>query len=35
VTKRDYEPVPEWVKEKYYPKGVIVDLTRVEENGNG
>lgn len=24
---RKYAPVPEWVKEKYYPKGVIVDLT--------
>jgi hypothetical protein len=33
VSKRDYEPVPEWVKEKYYPKGVIVDLTSPQENG--
>ena len=23
--RRSYEPVPEWVKEKYYPKGVIID----------
>lgn len=25
--KREYEPVPEWVKEKYYPKGLVIDLT--------
>lgn len=25
--RREYTPVPEWIREKYYPKGVIVDLT--------
>lgn len=23
--RRTYEPVPQWVKDKYYPKGVVID----------
>lgn len=26
-TERKHRPVPDWIKERYYPKGVIEDLT--------
>jgi hypothetical protein len=32
---REYKPVPEWVREKYYPKGVVIDLSARGAAGPG